>query len=431
MSKYYRIKITGGAPQGPYTIYLNQNNGIVATRYPQFTAATNLSYIELTTGLGISVVVPEDTATLFLYNTYSGCLSGITLIPTTTITYNDFCLRTIRRDIGPNSIRLLHFIPNTPINGYPSWVEELDSTITVTYNVTENRWKVNGFSLGSGSIVDIVSTTNANPPNNWIAEGNPAGSSVKYLSSCESPIYGRSTYPVSINQPTCLCDGSIIFNVNLDNPPFSYSIDNGVTYSSSPIFTNLCSGIYILSVVDSLGETFSDIITLNKPEMATTYSILLNTTISTPVSNELSLVKSYETTIQVTPPLPDGATITFNLIHTNSFYSSPTIGTSVLTTGTVLSKNVTPITIGSTITGQTQSVNTTPGCQSDFIYQSNIDDTWNSLTLTNTDTITISTTTRVDKTTTGLCVVGYSNDSYSISNAVISGCDCCSLIVNT
>ena len=426
MNKYYTIKITGGAPQGPYTIYLNQNNGIVATRYPELTLASNLSYIELTTGLGISVVVPDDTATLFLYNEYCP-LSGITLIPTTTITYKDFCLRTI---IG-RSIRFLHFIPNISINGYPSWKEASDSTVTVTYNVTEARWKVNGFSLGSGSIVDNVSTTTANPPNNWIPEGNPAGTSIQYLSRCESTYLGRLTSPVSINQPTCLCDGSIIFNVNLDNPPFSYSIDNGVTYSSSPIFTNLCSGIYILSVVDSLGETFSETITLNKPEMATTYSILLNTTISTPVSNELSLVKSYETTIQVTPPLPDGATITFDLIHTNSFYSSPTSGTSVLTTGTVLSKNVTPITIGSTTTGQTQSVNTTPGCQSDFIYQSNIDDTWNSLTLTNTDTITISTTTRVDKTTTGLCVVGYSNDSYSISNAIISGCDCCSLIVNT
>jgi hypothetical protein len=292
-------------------------------------------------------------------------------------------------------------------------------------------WKVNGFSLGSGSIIDNVSTTNANPPDNWTALGNPAGSGVKYSSSCVAE--RRSTFPVSINQPTCLCNGSIIFNVTdyLDNPPFSYSIDNGVTYSSSSIFTKLCSGIYILSVVDSLGETFSNTITLNKPEMATTYTISLNTTNSTPVSNELSLVKSYETTIQVTPPLPDGATITFNLIHTNSFYSSPTSGTSVLTTGTVLRKNVTPITIGSSITGQTQSVNTTPGCQSDFIYQSNVDDIWNSLTLTNTDIITISTTSRVDKTTTGLCVVGYSNDSYSISNAVISGCDCCSLIVNT
>jgi hypothetical protein len=149
------------------------------------------------------------------------------------------------------------------------------------------------------------------------------------------------------------------------------------------------------------------------------------------VSNEVSLVNSYETTIQVTPPLPDGATITFDLIHTNSFYSSPTSGTSVLTTGTVLSKNLSGITINSTTTGQTQSVNTTPGCQSDFIYQSNINDTWNSITLTNTDTITISTTSRVDKTTTGLCVVGYSNDTYSISNAIITGCDCCSLIVNT
>jgi hypothetical protein len=184
-------------------------------------------------------------------------------------------------------------------------------------------------------------------------------------------------------------------------------------------------------VVDALGDTYSKTITLDAPEMLTTYTISLNTINTTPVINEISLVNSYETTIQVTPPLPDGATITFDLIHTNSFYSSPTSGTSVLTTGTVLSKNLTGITINNVVTGQTQSVNTTPGCQSDFIYQSNIDDTWNSLTLTNTDTITISTTSRVDKTTTGLCVVGYSNDTYSIANAVISGCDCCSLIVNT
>ena len=53
-----------------------------------------------------------------------------------------------------------------------------------------------------------------------------------------------------------------------------------------------------------------------------------------------------------------------------------------------------------------------------------------SLSITNSDTITISTSSRVDKTTTGNCVVGYSNDNYSISNPVISGCDCCSIIIN-
>ena len=425
MNKYYTIKITGGTSPGPYTIYYDYPPGIIATIYDSVPPrlATDLSYTELSTGSGIIVTVPDNTTSLFLYNTYCP-LSGQTLIPTTTITYIDFCLTLINRS---DVTTFNHFIPNGLSGGYPSWVDDTNSSITITY--VSGFWIVNGYVATLNSTIKSPSPSNANPPTNWAYYGGST-SEISYRKGSCLPTR-RSTFPVSINQPTCICDGSVIFNVNLDNPPFSYSIDNGVTYSSSPIFTNLCSGIYILSVVDSLGETFSNTITLNKPEMATTYTLSLNTTNSTPVSNELSLVKSYETTIQVTPPLPDGATITFDLIHTNSFYSSPTSGTSVLTTGTVLSKNLTGITINSTTTGQTQSVNTTPGCQSDFIYQSNIDDTWNSLTLTNTDIITISTTSRVDKTTTGLCVVGYSNDIYSISNAVISGCDCCSLIVNT
>lgn len=425
MSKYYTIKITGGTSPGPYTIYYNYPPGIIATIYDSVPPrlATDLEYTELSTGSGIIVTVPDDTTSLYLYNTY--CSSGITLIPQTIITYKDFCLNIIN-DKGV--FYFLHFIPNGLIGGYPSWVEEFETTITITYDNTSTRWVINNFNANGGTIIS-QDPSNSNPPSNWSEPGTNPPTINFNLNGCGNA--RRSSFPVSINQPTCICDGSIIFNVNLDNPPFSYSIDNGVTYSSSPIFTNLCSGIYILSVVDSLGETFSKTITLNKPEMATTYNISLNTINTTPVSNEVSLVNSYETTIQVTPPLPDGATITFDLIHTNSFYSSPTSGTSVLTTGTVLSKNLSGITINSTTTGQTQSVNTTPGCQSDFIYQSNINDTWNSITLTNTDTITISTTSRVDKTTTGLCVVGYSNDTYSISNAIITGCDCCSLIVNT
>ena len=96
-----------------------------------------------------------------------------------------------------------------------------------------------------------------------------------------------------------------------------------------------------------------------------------------------------------------------------------------------MSKNLSAVTYNSIVTGNTQSVNTTPGCQNQFVYQSDINELWNSITMTNSDTITISTTSRVDKTTTGLCVVGSSNDTYSIVNATISGCDCCSIIVNT
>jgi hypothetical protein len=146
--------------------------------------------------------------------------------------------------------------------------------------------------------------------------------------------------------------------------------------------------------------------------------------------NNISLVNSYETTVIINPPLPDGTTVTFDIIHNNSFYSSPNSGTSILTTSTVLSKNSTTISLSNTSNYTNESVNTITNCQKEYVYQSNLDEVWNSLTITNSDTITISTTSRVDKTTSGECVVGYSMDSYSISNAVISGCDCCTIKIN-
>lgn len=235
---------------------------------------------------------------------------------------------------------------------------------------------------------------------------------------------------VSVNQPSCICDGSILFNVNLDNPPFTYSINNGVTYSSFPIFTNLCSGIYSLSVMDSLGSVYSNSVTLNQLEQSTTYNISLYTTSTTPVNSNDSLVNSYETEVVITPPLSDGATITFDIIHNNSFYSSPNSGTSILTTSTILYKNNSQIPANNTLDGVDYFVNTVAGCQKEYVYQSNINDIWNSLTISNGDLITISTSSQVDRTTSGECVVGYSTDSYSISNPIISGCNCCSIKTN-
>jgi hypothetical protein len=266
-------------------------------------------------------------------------------------------------------------------------------------------------------------------PNFWVGTG---GSPLTSINTKEGSclLEKKQLPPISTNDPTCLCDGSIIFNITLDNPPFNYSIDNGVSYSSSPIFTDLCSGIYSLSVVDSLGETYSSSVTLKNPEQSIPYTLSLFTTNTTPVINNVSIVNSYETTIVVTPPLPDGATITFDIIHNNSFYSSPNSGTSILTTSTILYKNNNEILLTNTSNSTNQSINTNAGCQTEYVYQSNIDDIWGSLTITNNDTITISTTSRVDKTTSGECVVGYSADSYSISNPVISGCNCCSIKIN-
>jgi hypothetical protein len=428
---YYTISLTmTSTPEGPYTIYYNSTPpgpADIPILYPSGVLAQNIP--RATLQLGIIVKVPNTTpinlGVFYIYN--EDCLNNtVTLIVPSVTTYSDFCLNIINKR---NKQTFLHFSPSVLVNGYPSWVEDYystDSSITVTYN--GSMWILNGFTT-QPVVITSTDIPTANPPSvNWHETGG-SDSVIYNLGSC-LPVK-RQLFPVSINQPTCLCDGSIIFNSNLDNPPFSYSINDGVTYSTSPIFTNLCSGIYNLSMIDSIDNVFSKSITLDKPELTTTYILSLSTTNTNPISNEVSLVNSYETTINVTPSLPNGTTITFDLIHNNSFYSSPTSGTSILTTGTVLTKNSSTITINNSVTGRTQSVNTTPGCQSDIIYQSNINDVWNSITLTNLDTITISTTSRVDKTTTGLCVVGYSNDTYSISNATINGCDCCSLIINT
>lgn len=440
-TKHYQIQITGGTSTGPYTVYYGVvpnpplfTNSIVPPIYPisdPIIYAQNLTLPELT-GEGIIVEVPSATTVLYLYNQL--CPDNtITLVPTNNIVYQDLCM-TFEKRSGADVIQFIYGGINS-INNTPYWVDEINDSITIKWNGT--NWALTGYQpFQNNPEITILSSDSisANPP---MLGWQPFGVDpilliiIPLIGNCPINPTLRQSYPVSINQPTCLCDGSILFNPNLDNPPFTYSINNGVTYSDSPIFSNLCSGIYSLSILDSLGNNFGKTITLDEPTFATTYTLSLNTTPSTQINNPTTISKTYETTIIVTPELPDGTTVYFDLIHNNSFYSGPLSGTSILTTGTSLYKNEVSIPLSSTFSGDSTSVNTSPGCQSNTIYQFNTTESWNTLGLTNTDIITITTSTRVDKTTLGLCSVGYSDDSYSISNARIEGCDCCTILINT
>jgi hypothetical protein len=407
-------------------IYLNQTPpAVIPPQYPSGNLAENLSLANLQTG--ITVEVPDDTTSIIVYNTY--CDNFVSLIPPTTILYSDFCLSVSSLKKGGILTTNIFFIYDSlDSNNNPVWLDSSNPLSSIRWDGT--KWLLSptllyGNTMSSNSTLSSSITY----PNFWVGIGGSPLTSINTIEGSCFPIR-KQLPPISTNDPTCLCDGSIIFNITLDNPPFNYSIDNGVSYSSSPIFTDLCSGIYSLSVVDSLGETYSSSVTLKNPEQSISYTLSLFTTNTTPVINNISIVNSYETTIVVNPPLPDGATITFDIIHNNSFYSSPNSGTSILTTSTILYKNNNEILLTNTSNSTNQSINTNAGCQTEYVYQSNIDDIWGSLTITNNDTITISTTSRVDKTTSGECVVGYSTDSYSISNPVISGCNCCSIKIN-
>ena len=439
-TKHYTIQINGGSTSpGPYTIYYGSfpnpplfTCSIVPPIYPIGTPielAENKGLIELQ--FGITVEVPLSTTVLYLYNQL--CPENtITLVPTNNIVYKDFCMSFENRTIY--EVIQFTYAGINLINNTPYWWNNVNHNITIKWN--GSNWILNGYqpyTSTSATIQSSASVTSNPPINGWDSFGYTPDEKVNITTIEDTcpPISQKQSYPASINQPTCLCDGSILFNPNLNNPPFTYSINNGVTYSDSPIFTNLCSGIYSLSILDSLGNNFNKTITLNKPTLATTYTLSLNTTPTTQINNPTTISKTYETTILVTPELPDGTTLYFDFVHNNSFYSGPLSGTSILTTGTLLYKNEMSIPLSTTFSGESTSVNTSPGCQNTTIYQYSTSDSWNTLELTNSDIITITTSTRVDKTTLGLCVVGYSDDTYSITNARIAGCDCCTILINT
>ena len=62
--------------------------------------------------------------------------------------------------------------------------------------------------------------------------------------------------------PTCLPNGSITLNATGGNPPYQYSIDGGVTYQSSNVFTGLGGGTYVIKVKDALNCTATQTLVL-------------------------------------------------------------------------------------------------------------------------------------------------------------------------
>ena len=331
------------------------------------------------------------------------------------IEYN-FCL-----NISINNLQI-HFNPNgLDNNGYNQWVSD-DYVYSINWDTSLSKWNLNGGNL---TYLVFSSLPSSVPPlNSWYILG--ANGTVSANEGVCNPL-GINSLTYSVNQPICSCDGNLMVMVSGGVPPYQYSIDNGVTYFNSPIFSQLCSGIYSIKVVDSEGNTNSNNVTLNEPAPPTLYSVKLTTTSTNPVNNNTTLTNQYTTTVSVSPELPNGTVINFNISHNNKFYYSPSGVTASLVTNSTLSKNNTliPITSNGTTTSDA-NFNTIQGCQSYVKYLDFYTETWDSLTFTNSDSIVINTVTTI--TNNGPltpCTYTLSEDLYNIYNATITGCGCC------
>lgn len=234
---------------------------------------------------------------------------------------------------------------------------------------------------------------------------------------------------VTINKTLCGCDGTISIYAYGGNPPYSYSVDTGISYKNSPLFNNLCYGLYSVVVKDVSGNTKIDTIFLEKPSGYTIYSVSLNTLVNQSVNSPFIKTFNYSSSLAIDPELPSGVTLTFDVRHINTTTSSPSLTACTATTNSQLEVNNVLSGVSSSAITTATTYNFTPGCQNETQYINSITEVWNDVTYVLGDDFELNTTTTILKNVDIDCYLGTSNDTFTISNLRINGCSCCRAIV--
>jgi hypothetical protein len=233
---------------------------------------------------------------------------------------------------------------------------------------------------------------------------------------------------VTINQTNCGCDGGISIFAYGGTSPYTYSINSGLTFKKMPFFSNLCSGQYFILVKDDNDFIYTKPFTINKPNDPIIYNVKLLTTNKKVLDDGINSTIEYTTNIQIVPSLPNDVYITFDVNHYNFTTTSPILSATTFTSNSTLTigSGTTPISL--TLTSETISNNTIPGCQNENLIQTSTTETWQNLTYYNDYNFELVTTTSSQKNGDYLCYVNTTSDTYTIENLKIFGCSCCNVI---
>jgi hypothetical protein len=314
------------------------------------------------------------------------------------------------------------------INGNPSWYGTLpcgeEGTFSIYWDDENNIWSTDGL------VNSPATNSEANRPNNVYV--GPFGTYTTGGDFTLSVSEGQCNQPgraliitTTTNEPITGSDGGIVIGVDGGVEPYEYSVDNGVTYRSLPIFYGLKSGIYVISVKDSNGIITKQSVTLNAPKIKTVYQVSLNTT-SKRTSNTTTVTTiEYTTVILITPSLPSGSTITFDLVHTDNYNITPYENSANLTLSSVMLKNGSEVLAESINVVSYSGSNTTLGCQNYINYITATTDTWQNVTMTYGDNVIITTVVSVQRNGKYPCYSTNNIENYSLYNLSIVGCSNC------
>jgi hypothetical protein len=397
------LSVTGGTP--PYEIVWDSGS-IAPTIY-------NLNAGEY----GATVT---DFYGDFIINTTCILTAETTSTTTTTTTippieYSDLCgIVTIRGNkIGlPIDYVQIQLEPNGTINGKESWISTDTQYLLSWVTGATNQWILTGYP---SPYINIVNANPATPPlTGWQVLGGIEVYNFALLSGdcVDNNLIG---FNVSKNNPNCENDGSILLQAYGGSGIYEYSIDNGINYTSNPIFQNLGPGLYVVYVKDSNGVTFLQTVSLIQ-QPAPSYVISLNVNTSL---NTFSIS---------CPTLLPGDVLSFYLNNNSNLQYYPNTLSPVPSYNNVVTINgFGPMTLVST--NNSQNVLSIP-CSVTPITQLQQSKSYsNNLTLTYGQTITGSFTNLLLNAPLSDCSLAQKNYQLYITNAKINNCKCCTVTI--
>ena len=221
-----------------------------------------------------------------------------------------------------------------------------------------------------------------------------------------------------------VCNGSILINPIGGTGPYQYSINNGTTYQTSNIFSDLCGGSYSVVVKDSNSDEYSQVITVANQASVTTYSIGVQK-----LSNSIGTTQETMTwKVNIVPPLPQGSQITFDLqIKNVQLIQRPGDGVIGYTNDVV--KNTTTLATPTPVSST--STTNRPYCSPNTQTETTDISTY-SITMGYNDVVSGTSVSDIEITlprnVQGCSTVLKQNTVVSVTNQSISGCICCSAV---
>ena len=356
--------------------------------------------------------------------------------PTSPVQCVDLCLIAIG-PIGVPNLGPIQFVCNGTQNGRFKWT---GGGYDIIWNVNNSRWQIyisgttTSVNLGGGILVST--SFELIPDSAWTILGGTVQYSITMTrGNCPTviPLQVSIDETNSSCQGTTNCNGSISILAQDGVSPYLYSIDGGITYSVNNTFTNLCPNTYTVVVYDSGNNSQTNTVTIGYDSTPVTYQLsLANSNVVIPITvPNVSQTSTQIMNLVVSPPLPVGLSISFDLIATDLItINGPGTGTSSMIWS--VSKNNIPVntTVGPIVP---VSQGTRPDCSPNTQTTTSIK-YGNSITITNGDVVTITATT-VDTITNGqvgaqtTCTTNITDIvSAVISSAEISGNNCSSVI---